>query len=743
MRPTHAAEARRLPAAWAAAARKSVRITLAVGAGFYFCRYGLGRPVMAVYALFGAVALGALSRVAGPGRVRAATVVRALPVGLLLTALGTLLAARTWAAAVGMLVVAFALTYVGSVAGPRAAGPAPGLQLCYILACFPPFAPGQLGDRLAGLTLGMLMLAGADRWLSGREDTGGRGGYGRRLAVAAEVAARLADRLADGDVAEPGEGGEGAAAPGRGRAEEADDAAEGLRPDLLPADERPASPSRADRAQAHAGASARTLLHQLARPAPAVVRGAAADPLAAKLLRQVATACRETADALRTGRVSGPDTLDGAIRRYQDDRRASRAGTADPRVRAAVLALAESARNVQVAVRVAQAGRPAGPVEPRALFWYAGTSTPRLWARRFAGHLTPRSVLLQNAVRVAVGLAAARLVAGAFDLAHGFWVLLAVLTLLRTTALQTFRTVAQAVFGTLAGALVAAALLTGLGPATVGYAAVLPPLMLVTFALGPLLGIAWAQGLFTVLVSVVFAQLAPATWQLDEVRALDVLTGSAVGLLCGLLAWPKGARHELGNAAARLLRESAALVGTVTGLLLAGRAEAREDDAEARGVGERGRAAAHAAELAQRAYAQYLTEPAARGGDADPVDWHAVLMTGQHALNGGYWLPLYDAPRPAALADEDRAHVTGQAAALARTLTAEAAVAAGSAGRDGVPVPPHRARLVRPVPELVDLQQWLTVLDHDAELLRAPPPARPERAADGHFGLVPDRPRDR
>ncbi|NEA79812.1 FUSC family protein, partial [Actinospica acidiphila] len=37
---------------------------------------------------------------------------------------------------------------------PRATGVAPALQLCYILACFPPYAPGTLGDRLAGLAVG-------------------------------------------------------------------------------------------------------------------------------------------------------------------------------------------------------------------------------------------------------------------------------------------------------------------------------------------------------------------------------------------------------------------------------------------------------------------------------------------------------------------------------------------------------------------------------------------------------------
>jgi uncharacterized membrane protein YccC len=64
--------------------------------------------------------------------------------------------------------------------------------------------------------------------------------------------------------------------------------------------------------------------------------------------------------------------------------------------------------------------------EPRARsvaepFWYANRSAPSLWFTRFVGHFTPRSVFFQNAIRLAIGLAAARLIAGVFDLSHGFW----------------------------------------------------------------------------------------------------------------------------------------------------------------------------------------------------------------------------------------------------------------------------------------------------------------------------------
>ncbi|MFI2367597.1 FUSC family protein [Streptomyces sp. NPDC018833] len=679
------------------ALRSAVRVTVAVCAGFYTCRYGMQRPVMSVYALFGVIAFGVLSRMTGSARARSAGVVRALPAALTLTAVGTLLAVHTLTAVLGMVVVGFALTF-SAVAGPRVAGPSSGLQLCYILACFPPYAPQQIGDRLAGLALGVGLFAAAERWLLPEKPTRG---YRTRLALASATAARLAARLA----------------ADRGTGEGTDDRtvdaiADDLSPARLPQGERPAAPSRTSRAYAQAGASARSLLHQLRGLTH--TRPDCPDALAAALLEAVADTCRHTAEALRDAAPPRPGAVHEAIVRFQTARRRAvrERPEPDPRFRAAVLAAAESARNVELAARVALRGRGIGLVEPRSLFWYADAPTWWLWARRVRAHLTPRSVLFQNAVRVALGLGAARLVAGLLDLSHGFWVLLAVLTLVRTTVVQTRQAVARALAGTLAGALCAAALLTALGPDSMVYAVLLAPVMLATFTLGPLLGIAWAQAMFTVLVSIVFAQLAPATWQLDEVRLLDVLIGSTVGLLCGLLAWPRGARSELLNAMARLLRECAALVTSVTAEILTG---------PGRGTPVNGEPASHALVLAQTAYAQYLSEPGSPQLDGDATDWHVALMVGQHALAGSYWIPLYDRPDRAALTEREAHEARRQAGTLSRALTATAAAAdGGGPSYDPTEPLPPAGPPAADVPELADLEQWLAVLRNDVHLLREP-----------------------
>ncbi|MGN5377590.1 FUSC family protein [Streptomyces lasalocidi] len=69
-------------------------------------------------------------------------------------------------------------------------------------------------------------------------------------------------------------------------------------------------------------------------------------------------------------------------------------------------------------------------------------------------------MFFQNAVRIALALTAARLVAGVDTLPHGFWAMLATLSLTRTTMGETWSTIRAALVGTLAGALVTAGALT-------------------------------------------------------------------------------------------------------------------------------------------------------------------------------------------------------------------------------------------------------------------------------------------
>ncbi|MFD8060989.1 FUSC family protein [Streptomyces cyaneofuscatus] len=673
--------------------RRAVRVAVAASAGFYPLLYGAGLPVMALYALFAPIAVGLLSPVPGSGRRRVSVMLRALPPALVLATLGTLLAVQTWAAVVGMLAVGFVLAFA-AVGGPRPAGVAPGLQLFYILACFPPYAPGALGQRLAGLTLGVLALAACELLLPEPPAAS----YPERLARALDEAAR-------------------GAAPGGVPPEKLREAGARLRLASVPPAERPAGAGRTDRALEQGGRAVRRLLDQLATLAETPPAGP--DPASAALLDRVSELCTTCARFLRTG--TGPPVagaLEEAMRDFQAERVRLASGPPGERPpvevlrrQSQVLALAESARMAEITTDIAVHGHPTEPAVPRRLFWYAELSKPRLWARRVTGNVTFRSVLFQNALRTALGLAAARAVAGSLDLSHGFWVLLAVLTLGRTTAGATWRAVRLAVAGNAAGALVAGALLIGLGPHTDAYAALLAPVMLVAFALGPLLGIAYAQGLFTLVVATAFAQIEPVTWRLSEARMIDVVTGSVIGLLCGLLAWPAGARREVHRAMAELLRVCAELVPVTAQALLTpaggSRAGPQALPDSSRAAGPRTLPGVHRLRLAEAAYTQYRTEAP---GEDTRTDWHAMLIAANHMLLGAHWLPRFGL-RP-------EAGASAPAAAWART-TAEDLVAEtdriASELTGGAPRPVPRWTAPDgppPTPLSVDLEVWMTSLAH-------------------------------
>ncbi|GAA1832683.1 FUSC family protein [Pseudonocardia ailaonensis] len=600
------------------AVRRAARVTIVACLGFYLCRYVLDNVDMAPYALFGAVALGVLSQIPGGGARRMRTLLLMLPVGAVLITLGTLLSFNLAAATAGMFVLGFAVSFVG-VGGPRLVGLAAGTQLLYILPCFPPFAPGALGWRLAGFALAVILLALAERFLwPDPEPTP----YTDRLADAVDGLSGCLAAVAD-------------AWSGRDRGRVALDArlpdavaaADALRPSRLPPGQVPASASRRDRALTAASATVRLLLGRTAELARLDDRDAADLPAAAALLEEV-SGCAEAASRwLRgTGEVPDTDRIAAALRTFRAERLAVSPDGIDPqrlRLGSLALMLGEWTKTLVTALRVvARAPIPPDPTPPEARpgqFWFAHSSEPELLWRRLQGHLTTRSVYFQGALRLAAALAAARLLAGLFDLSHGFWVLLTILTVLRTTAAETRSALRPALVGTTIGAVLAAGLLVaGVPPTT--YAILLPFAMLVGFAAGPLLGPGWAQALFTIVISLIFAQVSPADWHLAEARLLDVGVGALVGVVIGLVAWPRGGSGEMHRAGAEFLADAAGVVRETVRVVAEG---GRPGDALPR--------ARRTGLLAEASYALYQSERRTRTG---VVDWQATLVAGHHAVRG-------------------------------------------------------------------------------------------------------------
>ncbi|MEU6948479.1 FUSC family protein [Streptomyces sp. NPDC046316] len=623
----------RLPAAYAATARRSVRVTLAASAGFYLFLYGFDSAVAATYALFAAVAMAGLSHIPGTGRQRAAILLPAVPVCWVLITIGTYLSVRTWSAAVGMLVIGFALAFI-AVGGPRPAGAAPGLQLMYILPSFPPYDPGSLGDRLVGATVGLALLILAEAFLL--PDHPPTVPYRERAARAADCAERFADALASPPYA-----------LSETTLRTARPLSNGLRSSQVPEAERPAGPGVRDRALAHTGLAARALLARLAVLQPLPGSPTSAD-VGLDVLRAVRDSSRETAARLRGGGFS--TAAHAELWRVRQALAAEppdgRDVPAELRRHAAALEVADAALAMSTAADIAVRGRAAAATAAPGRFWYARMRAPALWWRRLTGHLGQRSVFFQNAVRISLALAAARAIAGLDTLPHGFWLLLATLTLTRTTARETRSTVRVALTGTLVGALIAATLLALVGTDIEVYAAALPPLMLVTFTLGPVKGVGWSQAMFTVVIALVFAQLAPVTWQLAEFRLLDVLAGSAIGAVFGLLAWPRGAHDELRRSVATLLRHAAETAVETTAQVAAGGARVPLLTAPGH------RSLQHALIMAEAAYAQYQSEPKGLAVPSGRYDWQASLMAGHHTLWGADRLLV--PPEPVVVAPLDR-----------------------------------------------------------------------------------------
>jgi uncharacterized membrane protein YccC len=173
--------------------------------------------------------------------------------------------------------------------------------------------------------------------------------------------------------------------------------------------------------------------------------------------------------------------------------------------------------------------------------------------------LSPRSVAFQNSLRVAVGLALARLLGGVLEVENGFWVLFATLSVVRTNAPQTGATAVQAVLGTVIGFAVALPLLLVIGTRGDLYLYVLP-VVTVGGLLAGSISVVWGQAGFTVLVSVLFNLVEPIGWEIGIVRMQDVALGAAAGVVIGLAAWPRGATGQLAQSLADAIRASGNLV---------------------------------------------------------------------------------------------------------------------------------------------------------------------------------------
>ena len=157
-------------------------------------------------------------------------------------------------------------------------------------------------------------------------------------------------------------------------------------------------------------------------------------------------------------------------------------------------------------------------------------------------------------MRGGLGLSIAVLLAEVTQIAHGFWVVLGAMSVLRTTALTTGSTALRALGGTLVG------FLAGAGDHPAGRRHALAPVgcccpssCVVAAYLPEAVSFAAGQAAFTVMVVILFNIIQPVGWTVGLVRIEDIALGCAAGLVSGILLWPRGAAAQIRAHAVRLL----------------------------------------------------------------------------------------------------------------------------------------------------------------------------------------------
>ena len=239
---------------------------------------------------------------------------------------------------------------------------------------------------------------------------------------------------------------------------------------------------------------------------------------------------------------------------------------------------------------------------------------------RARSHFDVRSVWLHNSLRSAAALAVAVFVATTLGVQHSFWVVLGVLSVLRSTALNTGQNAVRGLVGTVVGFVVGGAILIGIGTNTVVLWVLLPIAVLAAGFAPAAISFLAGQAAFTVVVVMLFNIIHPAGWRVGLIRVEDVAIGCLVSLVVGLVFWPRGAATALGVALSAAYRSSSHYLSRAIDANLTGRGGAA--------TAEKAAALADFGRL-DDAFRQFLAE---RGAKHVPLAEASSLVTGTVAL---------------------------------------------------------------------------------------------------------------
>ena len=541
------------------ALRRAGRTALITPSVFAVVMKIIGNPTMALFSAFGCVALLMLVNFGGTTRSRLEAQAALSLTGGVFMCVGTLTSRYVWLAVLAMVIVAFVVIFLGVVSSVLA-GATTALLLAFILPDSIAAPASEIPERIAGwgIASGAAFLAVWFLWPSPARTP---------LRVSTAAACRsLATRLTSDDNAAPvGE---------EATALDPNEPVGALQRLFLATPWRPGGLGVADREVVRLvdeitwASTIVTELDALSRSSSLRhlshgVQAASADVLnaAATLLDSSSAPLEPLAratDALQAAIAEMEDHLEHHLTIDHDA--ADSAGsvrTKEELVTQFLSSLDSSFRSREVGYAVSRIATHVERVEraerrsflDRALGHEPGGTS--LWTStraRITSHLRRHSVWLHNSVRGSVGLAIAVLVAEESGVEHSFWVILGTLSVLRSNALSTGQNALRAVWGTVIGFIVGAALVEAVGtnanllwfllPVSLFLAAFMPTA--VSFAAG--------QAGFTLALVILFNILAPVGWRIGLVRVEDIAIGCAVSAGVSLLLWPRGAAAELGLA---------------------------------------------------------------------------------------------------------------------------------------------------------------------------------------------------
>ncbi|MET0862883.1 MAG: FUSC family protein [Nakamurella sp.] len=552
----------------------------------------IGNPALSLFASFGGVALLLFADFPGSRSARLGAYLLLVPIGALLIVLGTLLATHAVLAVVGMAVVGFVVLFAGVLSAATAAASRAAL-LTYILPVTVPGPAAEILPRLAGwcIAAALAVPAAVFLWPPRDHDALRAKAAGACRAISEQLTAKVADAATT------------STSPPTDYADRAAKAIAALRTQFRSSEFRPVGLTTGSRLLVQLVDRLEWLRSVVQR----IPDGTSADWPAWN--RDLVTACAGVlANAAQTMPVAGRDPsfatrqqLETSLHELEQYRRqaieslelvsvgltgsgsgsgaetghgggnaASASGPASgPASGLSPALLHELGYTTRLAGEAVanSAAADARPLLDRLLGrQHPGQAVRPLTAaqRLAAGAINRRSVWFQNSVRGALGLAFAVLLAEVTDVGHGFWVVLATMSVLRSSALNTGSNALRAIGGTFAGFLIGAALMFVVGTNPVALWVLLPFVVLVAAFVPAAISFAAGQAAFTVMVLVLFNIIDPVGWTVGLVRIEDILLGSLAGLVVGLLLWPRGAAAQIRNALAESYRIGGAALVAAT-----------------------------------------------------------------------------------------------------------------------------------------------------------------------------------